>query len=264
MADNRSYTEMTKEAVLSTIEEQGIAFFILWFTDITGIVKSVTVPASKIADVIDDGMHFDGSSLEGFARVAESDMVLMPDLSTFVVLPWDDTDERTARLICNVQTPEGSPFIGDPRNVLIRALKEAEQAGYSFKTGMELEFFLFRNDKEKGMFPLTPYDDASYFDISNDFAQSMRRKLISTLSSLGIRVDSAHHEIGAGQYEVDFDYKHALVSADQLLTARVALRTVAQRNHIHCTFMPRPSTDLPGSGMHTHQSQYRAHRPRVA
>lgn len=254
MADNRSYTEMTKEAVLSAIEEQGIAFFILWFTDITGIVKSVTVPASKIADVIDDGMHFDGSSLEGFARVAESDMVLMPDLSTFVVLPWDDTDERTARLICNVQTPEGSPFIGDPRNVLIRALKEAEQAGYSFKTGMELEFFLFRNDKEKGMFPLTPYDDASYFDISNDFAQSMRRKLISTLGSLGIRVDSAHHEIGSGQYEVDFDYKHALVSADQLLTARVALRTVAQRNHIHCTFMPRPSTDLPGSGMHTHQS----------
>lgn len=245
---------MTKEQLLATIQEQGVAFVILWFTDITGIVKSVTVPASKIADVIDYGMHFDGSSLEGFARVAESDMVLMPDLSTFVVLPWDPPEERTARLICNVLTPDGEPFIGDPRNVLIRALKDAEQMGFTFKTGMELEFFLFRNEKEKGLLPLVPYDDASYFDISSDFAQSIRRKMISTLDALGIRVDSAHHEIGSGQYEIDLDYNNALVCADQILTARVALRTVAQRNHLHCTFMPRPCADLPGSGMHTHQS----------
>jgi glutamine synthetase len=254
MSDKRTYPMMSKEELLATIEEQGIAFIVLWFTDITGSVKSVTVPVSKIGDVIDDGMHFDGSSLEGFARVAESDMVLMPDLSTYAVLPWDVPEERTARLICNVLTPNGDPFIGDPRNVLIKTLREAEQMGFSFKTGMELEFFLFRSDKERGMFPLTPYDDASYFDISSDFAQSIRRKMISTLNALGIRVDSAHHEIGSGQYELDLDYNHALVSADQLLTARVALRTAAQRNHLHCTFMPRPSARLPGSGMHTHQS----------
>lgn len=259
MADMRSYPTMSKEEVLTAIEEQGIAFVILWFTDITGIVKSVTVPASKLGDVIDDGLHFDGSSLEGFARVAESDMVLKPDLSTFAVLPWDSPEERTARVICNVQTPEGDPFIGDPRNILIKVLKEAEQMGYSFKTGMELEFFLFRVDKEKGLYPLTPYDDSSYFDISNDFAQSIRRKMISTLNSLGIRVDSAHHEIGPGQYEIDFDYNNALVCADQVLTARVALRTVAQKNQLHCTFMPRPSADLPGSGMHTHQSLHDLH-----
>jgi glutamine synthetase len=250
---------MSKEAVLTAIEEQSIAFVILWFTDITGIVKSVTVPSSKIGDVIDDGLHFDGSSLEGFARVAESDMVLMPDLSTFAVLPWDVPEERSARLICTVHTPEGDAFIGDPRNVLIKILKEVEHMGFSFKTGMELEFFLFRVDKEKGLFPLIPYDDASYFDISNDFAQSIRRKMISTLMALGIRVDSAHHEIGPGQYEIDFDYNHALMCADQVLTARVALRTIAQRNHLHCTFMPRPSADLPGSGMHTHQSLHDLH-----
>ena len=199
-------------------------------------------------------MHFDGSSIEGFARVAESDMVLMPDLDTFVILPWEPVDERTARLICSVRTVDGDPFIGDPRNVLIKMLKSAEEMGYSFKTGVELEFFLFRSDAEQGLLPLKPYDEASYFDISDDFSQGIRRKMILTLLALGIRVDSAHNEIGSGQHEIDFDYHPALTSADQVLTARVALRTIAQQNGLHCTFMPRPSIDLPGSGMHTHQS----------
>jgi glutamine synthetase len=245
---------MTKEAVLAAIEEQGVKFVVLWFSDITGIVKNVTIPAGRMGTVIENGMHFDGSSIEGFARVAESDMVLMPDLDTFVILPWERLEERTARLICSVRTVDGDAFIGDPRNVLIKMLKNAEEMGYTFKTGVELEFFLFRSGAERVTLPLQPYDEASYFDISDDFSQGIRRKMILTLLALGIRVDSAHNEIGSGQHEIDFDYHPALMSADHVLTGRVALRTIAQQNGLHCTFMPRPSMDLPGSGMHTHQS----------
>lgn len=241
---------MTKEAVLAAIYEHEVEFVALWFTDITGIVKSITIPTPKIEQVIEDGLHFDGSSIEGFARVAESDMMLLPDLNTFAVLPWDTP--RTARLICTVRTLEGDPFIGDPRNILIKALENAAALGYRFKTGMELEFFLFH--RERDLLPLHPYDDASYFDMSNGGILGVRRSMLSTLMSMGIRVDSSHHEIGAGQQEIDFDYNDALVSADNILTARVALRAVSQQRRLHCTFMPRPSSDLPGSGMHTHQS----------
>jgi glutamine synthetase len=243
----------TKDAVLAAIDEQQIKFVALWFTDITGLVKSVTVPARKVADVLDAGMHFDGSSIEGFARVAESDMILVPDLNTFTVLPWDPTEEKTARLICTVRTPQSDSFVGDPRTMLIRALKEAREMGYSYMTGMELEFFLFRTGVEADM-KLVPHDQSSYFDMSTELSQGIRRKMIGTLQEIGIEVDSAHHEIGSGQHELDFDYHDALESADNLLTARVALKTMAQRYHMHCTFMPRPSADLPGSGMHTHQS----------
>ena len=248
---------MTKDAALAAIDEQQVKFVVLWFSDITGIVKNVTIPAGRLGSVIESGMHFDGSSIEGFARVAESDMVLMPDLDTFVILPWEPVEERTARLICSVRTVDGDPFIGDPRNVLIKILKTAEDMGFCFKTGVELEFFLFRSDAEKGILPLKPDDEASYFDISDDFSQGIRRKMILTLLALDIRVDSAHNEIGSGQHEIDFDYHPALMSADHVLTARVALRTIAQQNGLRCTFMPRPSINLPGSGMHTHQSLHR-------
>jgi glutamine synthetase len=241
---------MTKDAVLAAIHEQQVEFVALWFTDITGIVKSITIPTPKIERVIDDGLHFDGSSIEGFARVAESDMMLLPDLDTFAVLPWDAP--KTARLICTVRTPDGDPFIGDPRNILSKALENAAALGYRFKTGMELEFFLFR--RQPDLFPLQPYDDASYFDMSNGGILGTRRSMLSSLMQMGIRVDSSHHEIGAGQQEIDFDYNDALVSADNILTARVALRAIAQQKGLHCTFMPRPSSNLPGSGMHTHQS----------
>lgn len=259
MSSSRAYQMRSKESVLAAIEENQVRFVVLWFTDITGIVKSVTVPASRVAEVMDYGLHFDGSSIEGFGRVAESDMVLMPDPNTFVILPWNDAEERTARLICTVRTPEGEPFIGDPRNVLIRVLKQAEEMGYSFKTGVELEFFLFRPNPDNSIFPLRPHDEASYFDSSNDVSLGIRRKMIATLNEMGIRVDSSHHEIGSGQHEIDFDYNDALVSADNLLTTRIALKTVAVRNGLHCTFMPRPSSDLPGSGMHTHQSLHDLH-----
>ncbi len=244
----------TKEAVLDSIERYGIRFIDLWFIDIAGQVKSMSIPAHTVRNVIEHGAHFDGSAIEGMVRVAESDMVLRPDLATFAVLPWDGEDTRTARLICNIYTPEDEPFIGDPRAGLIRMLKQAEQMGFSFKTGMELEFFLFNRDSQGRPVISAPYDRASYFDMSTDEAQTLRRKMLVTLEALGISVDSTHSEIGSGQHEIDLHYADALTAADQVLTARVALKAVAHRHNLHCTFMPRPSEDLPGSGMHTHQS----------
>lgn len=245
---------MTKESVLTAIDEQGIQFVDLWFTDITGMVKSVTIPRAEVADVLDHGSHFDGSSIEGFARVAESDMVLLPDLDTYTVLPWEADGERTARLICSVYTLNGEPFIGDPRNALIKALKQAEDIGFAYKTGMELEFFLFRIHENKSCIPLEPLDQASYFDMSADQSRVITRKMLGALSDLNIQVDSMHHENGSGQHEIDLQYDRALAAADKVLTARVALKAVATRSELHCTFMPRPDMNLPGSGMHTHQS----------
>lgn len=245
---------MTKDAVLAAIDEQAVKFINLWFTDITGQVKSVVVPAQAASAVFDGGVHFDGSAIEGFARAAESDMLLVPDPGTFTVLPWDAPEERTARLICTVHTPQGEPFIGDPRIALMNALRQAEKRGFVYKTGCELEFFLFRPHADSSVLPLVPHDEASYYDFSTSATQTVRRRMLAALLDLGIGVDSAHHEIGAGQHEIDFHYADALVSADQILTARVALRTVAQRSGLHCTFMPRPRMDLAGSGMHTHQS----------
>jgi glutamine synthetase len=243
----------TTDAILSQIEDQQIEFVDLWFTDITGMVKSVTVPSSEVRRVIEHGSHFDGSSIEGFARVAESDMMLVPDVNTFTVLPWDH-NHHTARLICNVDTLRGEPFIGDPRNVLIKALRQAEEMGFSYKTGMELEFFLFRAGENRSLLPLLPIDQTSYFDFSSDPVKPVIREMVSVLTQMGIEVDSTHHENGAGQHEIDFRYDHALASADRILTARVALKSVAHRHNLHCTFMPRPDSNLPGSGMHTHQS----------
>lgn len=248
----------TKEAILSAIKQHHIRFIDLWFTDIFGVVKSVTLPASEADDVLERGTHFDGSSLDGFARVAESDMLLMPDLNTFVVLPWTDGDEKTARLICSVYTPQGTPFIGDPRYVLTRALQTAKEMGYGFKIGVEMEFFLFKLGANGRPDLSAPFDDASYFDLPNEKTNGVRRKMIATLNALKIGVNVAHSEIGRGQHEIEFNYDDALITADNLLTARVALRTIAMQMGLHCTFMPRPTANQPGSGLHTHQSLHDA------
>ena len=244
----------TKEQILTTLERENIHFINLWFVDIFGGVKSIVLPSSRAETVLEHGMLFDGSSLEGGARAVESDMLLLPDMNTFAILPWDAAEERVGRLICTVHTPNGDSFTGDPRTMLIQALERANSMGFAYKTGMELEFFLFKHQAGDDFKPTFPHDESSYFDLSTNFTQSIRRKMMSTLSELGMCVDSAHHEIGSGQHEIDFDYGDALVSADQILTARVALKSVAQHNGLHCTFMPRPRRDLPGSGMHTHQS----------
>lgn len=245
-------TMTTKSDVLATVEQHAIRYINLWFTDISGSVKSITIPASKLERAIEHGARFDGSSLEGFTRVAESDMLLVPDLNTFTVLPWTTGDDTSARLICNVHTPDGEPFIGDPRAALIRMLKQADAMGYRYKTGMELEFFLF--DDKSELDNLIPVDADSYYDLSDDSAQLVRRRMMHTLEQMGIEVVSSQHENGSGQHEMDLNYDGALSSADRIFTARIALKAVARQNGLCCTFMPRPSIDLPGSGMHTHQS----------
>lgn len=236
------------------LTDSKIQFIGLWFTDITGIVKNVTIPLHRAHDVIDNGIHFDGSSVEGFARVAESDMVLKPDPETFAVFPWDHAEEYSARMLCNVTTLAGDPFIGDPRTVLQRTLAEANDLGYAFKIGMELEFFLFKDDPGERSAGLRPVDGSSYFDVPSDVQQSIIHKMMACLMQMGIRVDSMHHEIGSGQFEIDLGYDHVLTAADQLLTARFVIKRVAQEFGLYASFMPRPSMSLPGSGMHTHQS----------
>ena len=244
--------------ILAAAEEQRVRFVALWFTDITGLVKSVTIPARELEGVVANGSHFDGSAIEGFARVAESDMVLVPDLSSFVALPWTTGEEKTARLICSIHTQNGEPFIGDPRSLLMKAIEQARSLNLRFKTGMELEFFLFPLDADGRPLPCANSDTAGYFDIPDDPIRSMRRHMLSALDALDIRVDSTHSETGGGQHEIDFHYADALRSADNILTARIALKTVARKFNYCCTFMPRPRADLPGSGMHTHQSMHDA------
>ncbi|TVR18512.1 MAG: type I glutamate--ammonia ligase [Anaerolineaceae bacterium] len=245
-------------AILQTIEREGVQFIDLWFTDILGIVKSVTIPASQLEGVIAHGSHFDGSSIDGFARVAESDMELHPDLNTFRLLPWSAGETRTARLICNAHNTQGEPFIGDPRNALIRVIKQAEEAGYRFKVGMEMEFFLFRR-RENGQQGVEPTEEASYFDMPPEPMQNIRRQMVRVMDALDIRTHAIHSEIARGQHEFEFAYDDALTIADAMLTARVAIKTVAQQHGLFCTFMPRPITDQPGSGLHTHQSLHDIH-----
>ena len=200
---------LTSADILATVEEQRVHFVALWFTDITGLVKSVMIPAGELENVLENGSHFDGSAIEGFARVAESDMVLAPDLSTFVVLPWTAGEEKTARLICSIRTQNGDPFIGDPRSLLIKALDQARSLNLRFKTGMELEFFLFPLDSNGQPMVNAQYDIAGYFDIPDDPIRSMRRSMLAALTAMGIRVDSTHSETGSGQHEIDFQYDDA-------------------------------------------------------
>ncbi|MDE2820755.1 MAG: glutamine synthetase family protein [Chloroflexota bacterium] len=244
----------TATEVLQTVQEERVRFVALWFTDITGLVKSIMIPALELKNVLENGSHFDGSAIEGFARVAESDMILAPDLSSFVVLPWTDGEDKTARLICSICTQNGDPFIGDPRNLLAKVLEQARRMGFLFKTGMELEYFLFPFDEKGKPQIVANHDIAGYFDLTDAPIQSIGRSMLTALGKIGIRVDSTHSETGMGQHEIDFQYDDALRSADNVLTARIALKTIARAGDCYCTFMPRPHADFPGSGMHTHQS----------
>lgn len=244
----------TPDDILKAVKDEGVRYINLWFTDIAGIVKNVTIPETELPDCLTHGVWFDGSSIEGFARIAESDMYLMPDLDTFAIVPWDAGDHKTARMICNVYTPQGQPFIGDPRGALRRVMDEAEKMGFLYNTGPELEFFLFKPNGDGTFRPLTPHDHAGYFDVSTDLAQGVRRQMVNTLRAFGIRTEALHHEVAVGQHEIDFRYDNAVRSADNAVTYRIALKAVAQMNGLHCTFMPKPVAFINGSGMHTHQS----------
>src|SRR5512141_2873016 len=233
----------------------GIRFIQLQFTDILGVVKAVTIPIHRLEDSVKHGTWFDGSSIEGFTRIAESDQYLAPDMSTFNEIPWQPGSgpRGTARVICDVYTPRGEPFTGDPRHVLRRQVDRARKLGYVVNTGPELEFFLFRRAEDGAIAPL-PHDEAGYFDFSTDLAQEVRQDMVDALEAFGIRVEAAHHEVAAGQHEIDFEYADALKTADNAITFKFALKAIAQQHGLYATFMPKPIHGINGSGMHTHQS----------
>ncbi len=253
MTSEKSLTSApTKEEILARVEEDGIQFINLQFTDVMGIVKSVTIPSAVFEHVIDGGQWIDGSSIAGFTRIAESDMYLIPDLATYAELPWDRDTFPTARVICWVFNPNGDPFPGDPRAVLSRQLERIEKLGYRFMTGPELEFFLFQTS-EGEILPL-PHDRGSYFDFSTDPASTIRKDMVLTLAKMGIEVEASHHEVAIGQHEIGFQYGDALLTADRAVTFKYVLKAVAQQHGLHATFMPKPLEDIAGSGMHVHQS----------
>jgi glutamine synthetase len=240
--------------VLARVQQNQIKFIDLQFTDVAGIVKNVTIPAAELLQVLANGIWFDGSSIEGFARVAESDMHLRPEPATFAIIPWLSGDDASARLICNVFTPDGQAFQGDPRAVLARAIEEAARLGFRYNTGPELEFFLLKPHPDGGLLPPVPHDSAGYFDAPSDMAAGLRRQMANVLSAFGIDVEAMHHEVATGQHEIDFRYSDALTTADNAVTFRLALKVIAQMNGLYGTFLPKPLRGIPGSGMHVHQS----------
>ncbi len=242
------------QSILSDVENSQIKFIDLQFTDVVGVVKNVTIPAHELSEALQNGIWFDGSSIEGFARIAESDMHLRPDITTFSMIPWLKGEDATARLICDVYTPDGQPFSGDPRAVLRKVLDQAAQMGFSYNTGPELEFFLFKPGQDGSLLPPKPQDSASYFDAPSDMAAGLRRQMTHTLEAFGIRVEAMHHEGAPGQQEIDIRYSDALTIADSAVTMRVALKVIAQQNGLYCTFLPKPIRGINGSGMHVHQS----------
>jgi glutamine synthetase len=245
---------LTRAELLARVEQEGVRFVDLQFTDIAGLVKNVTIPVPQLGAALDRGIWFDGSCLEGFARVAESDMYLVPDLATYAVLPWLSGEEATARLICNIVTPNGQPFLGDPRAALVRAVAEADQMGLLFHTGPEIEFFLLKPHADGALLPPQPQDAAGYFDVPSDLAAGLRRQMSTALAAFGIVVEALHHEVATGQHEIDFRYAEALRTADHTVTLRTALRLIAQQHGLYATFVPKLLRGLSGSGMHVHQS----------
>jgi glutamine synthetase len=245
--------ESLRAEVFAAVEAEAVRFVSLQFTDIMGVAKNVTIPAHKLGDAVEHGLWFDGSSIDGFARILESDMYLEPDLSTFRVSPWERGENTTARLICNVFTPDGQEFSGDPRFVLRRNLAEAKKLGYLFQTGPELEFFLLRAERP-GVVESLPHDRASYFDVTSDEAADVRKEMVNALEAMGIVVEASHHEVATGQHEIDFRYAEALSTADNALAFKITSKAIAQNHGLYATFMPKPFFGMNGSGMHTHQS----------
>jgi glutamine synthetase len=245
------YEAVSSVEEIEAAKAKGIRFVQLQFTDIMGVVKAVTIPVHQLEGSVRHGTWFDGSSIEGFTRIAESDQYLMPDMRTFSEIPW--SSGTAARVICDVYTPRGEAFAGDPRFVLRRQVERARKLGYIVNMGPELEFFLFRRADDGTIEPL-PHDQAGYFDFSSDLGTSIRHDMVDALEAFGIRVEAAHHEVAAGQHEIDFEYADALQTADNAITFKFTLKAIAQQHGLYATFMPKPIHGINGSGMHTHQS----------
>lgn len=247
----------TKEDVFHMVREEDVQFIRMQFTDIFGQLKNVAVTASQIERAVNNEIMLDGSSIEGYVRIQESDQYLWPDLDTFAVLPWRPQYGKVARLICDVHNPDGASFMGDPRNVLKRTLLRAERLGYTFNIGPELEFFLFQTD-ERGQPTTETSDEAGYFDLGPlDHGESTRREVCLSLEEMGMQIEASHHELAPGQHEIDLKYVDALQAADNIMTFKLAVKTLAQKNGLHATFMPKPVSGTAGSGMHVNMSLFR-------
>lgn len=249
----------TREEILQLVKQLKIKFIRLQFSDILGVVKNVAIPVNQLPKALDNEIMFDGSSIEGYVRIEESDMNLRPDLDTFSVFPWSDPDLMDARLICDVYYPNGKPFVGDPRYILQKVLKEASDMGYRVMAGPECEFFLFHLD-EVGRGTTITHDEAGYFDMGPvDRGETARRDIVVALEEMGFDIEASHHEVAIGQHEIGFKYDHALHSADRVATAKFVAKTIARQHGLIASFMPKPLYGHAGSGMHTHLSLLKDH-----
>jgi glutamine synthetase len=246
----------SKEDIIKIAKSQNVRFIRLQFTDLLGTIKNVEIPVSQLEKALDNKMMFDGSSIEGYVRIEESDMYLYPDLDTWVVFPWV-VEDRIARLICDIYLPDGSPFPGDPRGILKNALKDAEAMGFTaMNVGPEPEFFLFKTDAN-GNPSLELNDQGGYFDLAPmDLGENCRRDIVLILEEMGFEIEASHHEVAPGQHEIDFKYADAIKAADQIQTFKLVVKTVARQHGLHATFMPKPLFGVNGSGMHCHQSLF--------
>lgn len=244
----------TKQEIMNMIEEEDVEFIRLQFTDMFGTMKNVAITVSQLEKALNNQCMFDGSSIEGFARIEESDMYLYPDLDTFTIFPWRPQQGKVARFICDIYRPDGTPFEGDPRYVLKKVLKEAENMGYTFDAGPECEFFLFHTD-DNGNPTTLSHEKAGYFDLGPiDLGENARRDMVLNLESMGFEVESSHHEVAPAQHEIDFKYDNALVTADNIMTFKLTIKSIAKRHGLHATFMPKPKSGINGSGMHINMS----------
>lgn len=248
----------TKDDIRRLVQEQNVNYIRLQFTDLLGVIKNVEIPVSQLEKALDNKCMFDGSSIEGFVRIEESDMYLYPELDTFIVYPWNTEYGKVARFICDVYTPEGQPFMGDPRQILKAALKDAEELGFTaFNLGPEPEFFLFKLDENNE--PSTDLNDqGGYFDFAPlDLGENCRRDIVLTLEQMGFEVEASHHEVAPGQHEIDFKYANAVQAADQIQTFKLVVKTIARKHGLHATFMPKPLFGINGSGMHCNLSLFK-------
>ena len=246
---------MEVKKVLEQVKKDNIKFITLQFTDLLGVIKELIIPVEQLEDASRNGVWFDGSSVEGFARIQESDLFLKPDMATYAVVPWLTENGKTARLICDIHRSDGKPFQGDPRFILKQAAAEAEKEGFEYNVGPEPEFYLFRAGGENRT---SPIDYGSYFDLSSHEGYKVIKNIIEALENFGIKVETSHHEVGLGQYEIDFHYGSCLDIADKVVTLKYTAKKIAQMHGLHATFMPKPIMDAAGSGMHIHQSLFDA------
>ena len=247
-------SKYTKKDIIRLVEEEDVEFIRLQFTDMFGTMKNVAITSNQLEKALENECMFDGSSIEGFVRIEESDMYLYPDYDTFEIFPWRPQQGKVARLICDVHTPDGKPFEGDPRWILKKTIKEANEMGYRFDVGPECEFFLFHTD-DNGLPTTLSHEKAGYFDLGpNDLGENIRRDMVLTLEDMGFEIEASHHEVAPAQHEIDFKYDEALKTADNIQTFKMTVKTIAKRHGLYATFMPKPKFGISGSGMHINMS----------